>query len=278
MDPASPILPVQPVVSPLISTVIPTSKFKTHIFVWIVVGIVILGVGITGGLFLGKKLYPIPQILPTPSPISQATPTPDPTANWKTYTNDTYGFSFQYPPELLLSVNCTVFAMGNFLTCLQSSDFSYLVSDPDKKQPETSKTVTISEGFGLFVKKDITDYPYDISVLQEDYKRSHSNVSVTTTNTTPILKVSSNNNPGNVHWIMIHNKNVYSVLSPFNTQDYPVIDQILSTFKFIDAIPEKTEGDFCGGFAGVICPDEFRCKYDGDYPDAAGKCVKKILF
>ena len=31
---------------------------------------------------------------------------------------------------------------------------------------------------------------------------------------------------------------------------------------------------FCGGFAGAICPEGYFCKYDGTYPDASGKCIK----
>ncbi len=46
-------------------------------------------------------------------------------------------------------------------------------------------------------------------------------------------------------------------------------DQILSTFKFTDS-----EGAFCGGFAGTACPEGYACRLDGNYPDAAGKCVK----
>lgn len=36
-----------------------------------------------------------------------------------------------------------------------------------------------------------------------------------------------------------------------------------------------TEGKFCGGFAGVACPEGFFCKLDGKYPDAGGTCIKK---
>lgn len=36
-----------------------------------------------------------------------------------------------------------------------------------------------------------------------------------------------------------------------------------------------TEEKFCGGIAGIICPNGYFCKYDGKYPDAGGKCVKK---
>jgi hypothetical protein len=31
---------------------------------------------------------------------------------------------------------------------------------------------------------------------------------------------------------------------------------------------------FCGGIAGVLCPEEMTCKLDGDYPDAGGTCVR----
>jgi len=32
---------------------------------------------------------------------------------------------------------------------------------------------------------------------------------------------------------------------------------------------------FCGGFAGVTCPNGYTCKLDGSYPDSGGTCVKK---
>jgi hypothetical protein len=34
------------------------------------------------------------------------------------------------------------------------------------------------------------------------------------------------------------------------------------------------EGQFCGGIAGVTCPQGYTCKLDGGYPDAGGKCTK----
>ncbi|QQG44644.1 MAG: hypothetical protein HYW86_01900 [Candidatus Roizmanbacteria bacterium] len=55
----------------------------------------------------------------------------------------------------------------------------------------------------------------------------------------------------------------------------PLAEQILSTFRFIYQNEESSEGKFCGGIAGILCPDGYECKYDGNYPDAGGKCVKK---
>ncbi|MCR4313420.1 MAG: hypothetical protein NUV58_04170 [Candidatus Roizmanbacteria bacterium] len=39
--------------------------------------------------------------------------------------------------------------------------------------------------------------------------------------------------------------------------------------------PEQVEqGKFCGGIAGILCPEGYDCNLDGNYPDAAGVCVK----
>lgn len=39
--------------------------------------------------------------------------------------------------------------------------------------------------------------------------------------------------------------------------------------------PEKEiQGEMCGGFAGILCPKEYDCQLDGNYPDAGGICVK----
>lgn len=51
-------------------------------------------------------------------------------------------------------------------------------------------------------------------------------------------------------------------------------NQILSTFQFLDQ-DQSQEGQFCGGIRGIICPTGFKCKYDGDYPDAGGICVEE---
>lgn len=36
----------------------------------------------------------------------------------------------------------------------------------------------------------------------------------------------------------------------------------------------SSEGKFCGGIAGISCPEGYSCKLDGKYPDAGGKCAK----
>ena len=37
---------------------------------------------------------------------------------------------------------------------------------------------------------------------------------------------------------------------------------------------DNANPQFCGGIAGIICPEGYDCNYDGDYPDAGGTCIK----
>ena len=34
------------------------------------------------------------------------------------------------------------------------------------------------------------------------------------------------------------------------------------------------ENEMCGGIAGIQCADGLTCRYEGDYPDAAGTCTR----
>ena len=44
--------------------------------------------------------------------------------------------------------------------------------------------------------------------------------------------------------------------------------------RYVDE--QENEGAFCGGFAGILCPEGYSCKLEGSYPDAGGKCVPYI--
>ena len=36
------------------------------------------------------------------------------------------------------------------------------------------------------------------------------------------------------------------------------------------------EGQFCGGFAGVLCPEGYTCEMEDNFPDAGGRCVANV--
>lgn len=60
-----------------------------------------------------------------------------------------------------------------------------------------------------------------------------------------------------------------------NANKDPEVDQIISTFKFVD---QNIEGKSCGGIAANLpenqCPEGYHCKLENNYPDASGVCVK----
>ncbi len=79
---------------------------------YIIGGLFIIAVLLTGGIFIGKYLntspnIPVKEIIPIPTLYSSQTVTsiPDPTANWKIYRNDAIGFQFKYPSLWLIKDN-----------------------------------------------------------------------------------------------------------------------------------------------------------------------------
>lgn len=115
---------------PVPTAIVEPSKINWLLFS--LIGVAILITGIVAGVFVGKYIYtskltpsPIISASPSPTPTNQTcvTPPPEcvtesgsiklecsppyigeycvsPTANWKTYTNNDFGFSFSYPKEL----------------------------------------------------------------------------------------------------------------------------------------------------------------------------------
>lgn len=69
--------------------------------------IILTAIFFTSTLVLIYLNYLKPQSISTPTPSSTPTesisPTPDPTADWKTYENKEYGFSFKYPSNWFLN-------------------------------------------------------------------------------------------------------------------------------------------------------------------------------
>ena len=184
------------------------------------------------------------------SPIPSATP--DSTANWKIYTNEKMNLTFKYPESL--------------------QTFSSQYNDYD---------VAINTAQYAPLYLEIAYLPN--SNLQDWYEKAYK--SARQDNPTPPALA---NGPtidgsksyqsdfnlegfGKIRYIFIPvGKGLYQIHLPLaeNEAQY----QILSTFKFTDG---NATGQFCGGIAGIACREGYDCKYDGDYPDAGGVCIKK---
>ncbi len=143
-QPPAPVEPVQPIVPampPMESvsvapTPVPPPTKKTN---WVLIlGIVLLLISVLAlvGYFVYQNYQSrinVSTPLASPEPTAEAgTATPDPTADWKIYTNKTYGISFNYPKEakIIGDIESQLFTIvsGNqsvsFLASKNSQDYS----------------------------------------------------------------------------------------------------------------------------------------------------------
>lgn len=185
-----------------------------------------------------------PTTAPTIAPISPV----DPTANWKTYINTRY--SFKYPQK------------WETQPIPSGTQQAILLLSPDKFM-------------GLSLSLDLQGLGYEcVTKTKEETITLDAQKVTKTTFTGAINDMCGDNTKQRDVWISISRDSKIDNLT-FSTDEknfdkaMEILDQILSTFKFIE--PDKIS---CGGIAGKECPTGSVCKLDGNYPDAGGVCVK----
>lgn len=99
VPPQTPAATPAPIASP--QPIVPSPIKPKNPFMGLVIIILLLSFAAAG--FFAYKNWQlkqqISQVKPTPTPIITPSATPDPMANWKTFTNSTWGYSFKYPPQ-----------------------------------------------------------------------------------------------------------------------------------------------------------------------------------
>ena len=173
------------------------------------------------------------------------------TANWKTYTN-TAGYSIKYP----LSFTTQLLAAGSGEKEAGTTARQLFVYQIGSKEPYLERYVNF---------ESFTSNPAS----------TISTATQTNINGFPAQKISSPNAPFDVYTMMTPNKEFVEIYVSNDPSRKNLANQILSTFKLLESPAGETEGSFCGGFAGKLCPDGFECRMEGDYPDASGTCIKK---
>lgn len=144
-------------------------------------------------------------------PVVSATPeaTPDPTAYWKTYSNQTYGYSFKFPDTESIKVTNHTGYLSTVSLINKVTNFEDLVvfisnSDQTPKNLTNAKTTNVS----------------GVEAIR--------------------FSMPSGQNPPQESVYFSNNKNYFSIQFNWDDKDQTAVDtfdQIMSTFKFIEATP-----------------------------------------
>jgi len=184
----------------------------------------LLGLALAGGLvFAGTQIskssrLPLKSQNLTPTPILIASPTPDPTADWKTYTNEEYGYSVKYPTDNYVRQICPG---GELILSLRQADVGDSIQ---------SDTCDVGEDmvFAINTQKEIVEPPQSSQSRTVDSKEILvGGIKVRQYKIVDKMPPYTFTN----FWAVLSNKGRnYKFTSP----DESLFDQILSTFKFLE--------------------------------------------
>lgn len=259
-------------------------KIKSKLFLVATLAILLLLGGIGGFVVSGfvSKSALTSQVPPiSPTRTLTPTPSPDPMAGWKTYTNTTYNYTLQYPPEYTIAHGCSNCTDVNTIP-------SYIEFDP-----------LTQDGYGKITVNGGNDKL--ATQTEEEYFNKVSGIS--TGNVNPLTKQTSTigmfaaftitTEDQNTHnqqefvYLLQGNKGFSLEFAPANlstsknltVNDYKNIstfDQILSTFRFL---PSAADGQRKAEIQSVIRPALETYKFDyKNYPDSLTNLVPKYLF
>lgn len=124
-------------------------SFLTNKLFLITIAILILFTIIYAGiyLYLGSQLDKISKPSPTPLPAETSVKEGNPTANWKTYTNSKYGFSFSYPNYFNAKVSNDIQSQFALDLKGKNEEYRFDVEPGDSHEFATSTGVNKINGF-----------------------------------------------------------------------------------------------------------------------------------
>lgn len=188
----------------------PKKSFPKLFIALIIIFIVFVGSATTYVAFFNKvKPAPVEKAEPTKTP----TPTPDPTADWKTYTSATFGYSLKYPTTLTFSTSNYQGIGGSVNT------------DTWTNQSKLYSINVYSYKSGVNSKLEFNLQPQQTTTIQLVNQTINKIVSVDET----LIHIGPIKN-GNEEYMI-----VYSSGTQKNTEGAPLFNQILSTFKFTES-------------------------------------------
>lgn len=211
----------------------------------ILVAILVVSGLVVGAYYFAKSQSAKSEVTPSPNPVvtsktPQSTPLPSPTdeiANWKTYTNSKYRFSFKYPSQWIYEESSDL-GLGEDSE-RRKSGYHILLGDPNVKVSAGGGKTIIAGSVDIHVYNK-ENYAYYTDNLDEYYKVINKKPTRKTTNVNGLTieevhHGSCITSDDCISVIFKKDANVFN----FDTwvwveryKDLETIYQILSTFKF----------------------------------------------
>ncbi len=194
----------------------------------------------------------------TESIAPSLTLTPTPTYDWKTYENNDFNISFNYPRLLLPQESIN-----------NHYDFFILFTENAYAKQMQMK------GMALGITKRSVEEELKLvkdSLLTEGLAKLESEGELESLEGV-FLHFVPNSQEGEPRDVfIIKGKDYVYSLSTHPSQK----DKLIQSIKLLNANdPENPTTLFCGGIRGIACPHGFTCRYDGNYPDSGGVCVEE---
>lgn len=222
----------QPITPVLSKDPKPQGLGRSKGILWIGVVLLVVALVGAGAYYLGSRRT-VPTTNLELASTQTPTPTPDPTANWKTYTSNRAGFSLKYPTSLPIETRLC----GG--TCLEDLSFT-----PNPFAGSSSIAVvlafkdprikTLDDYKNIFIKNDSS-----IINVQAANIGGNTAVSYKLSGGIPPLPI--------IEYAVIHNDYYYLIRLEDSDEtnkdligNQKMFDQILSTFKFIEATSSAT--------------------------------------
>lgn len=212
---------------------------KGNSLIFLLVGIVILVVA-GGAFYLGRSTSPKP--LPTPIIISQ-NPEPTPTststdaspapigsgetANWKTYTNSQYSFSFKYPPSYSYKAN-------HVATSPNYPEIKFALRIDSQ---ESTIELTLARNYKKFTLENALGYGPNLAYIDNFLKgKAINKLKVDGLDAIMVNSISAGQAGTATDLIILKGEDIYQItLSPYSVSKNAADDfmRIISSFKFI---------------------------------------------
>ncbi len=239
MDPLN--IPPQQPTEPIVS-----KPHRLFVLSLVIGGAVILLAGLIGGFYLAKKQSTLPLVvktIPTVTPSLSPTPvTQDETANWKTYSNTQYGFSFKHPN--LDDLTNTIGIAGPQDT---TNNLKPVVEFADKTTIKMPNTDAAFDGFAIYVVSNSQKYTLSqyielqkksLTIMSEEFQGSSyvdqtQQLSLSVGNQQAVLLTNTGDHVDRVY-IGFPDNSQFLVIGKIqsNNRFNDTFNQILSTFKF----------------------------------------------